>query len=119
MELDHLVVFDSEVMTCALQMSHLVDTKNRFNHMYRRIPQTSMVHSSVISCKTLCNMSFDQHPITELLKHVLIGVHLHEEAGAERPADVGVIISAGELCAPARQVEAVHDPGQLLAHVVS
>lgn len=45
--------------------------------------------------------------------------HLHEETGAERSADVEVIISAGELCAAARQVEAVHDPGQLLPHVVS
>lgn len=45
--------------------------------------------------------------------------HLHEEAGAECPADVDVVISAGELCAPAGQVEAVHDPGQLLPHVVS
>lgn len=45
-------------------------------------------------------------------------VHLHEEARAESPTDVDVIISAGELCAPTRQVEAVHDPGQLLPHVV-
>lgn len=27
MQLDHLVVFDCEVMTCALQMSHLEDDK--------------------------------------------------------------------------------------------
>ncbi len=46
-------------------------------------------------------------------------VHLHEEAGAERSADVDVVISAGELRAPAGQVEAVHDSGQLLPHVVS
>lgn len=44
--------------------------------------------------------------------------HLHEEAGAERSADVDVVISAGELCAPAGQVEAVHDPRQLLPHVI-
>lgn len=53
-----------------------------------------------------------------LLKHLLMIVHLHEEASAERPADVNVVISAGELCAPAGQVETVHDPGQLLPHVV-
>lgn len=45
-------------------------------------------------------------------------VHLHEEASAERPANVDVVISTGELSAPAGQVEAVHDPGQLLPHVV-
>lgn len=43
---------------------------------------------------------------------------LHEEAGDQHLADVGVVVSAGEVGAPARQVEAVHDPGQLLAHVV-
>lgn len=55
----------------------------------------------------------------QLFKHLLPRVYLHEEAGAERPADVDVIISTGELCAPAGQIEAVHDPGQLLPHVVS
>lgn len=45
--------------------------------------------------------------------------HLHEEAGAERSSNVDVVISAGELCAPAGQVEAVHDSGQLLPHIVS
>lgn len=45
--------------------------------------------------------------------------HLHEEASAECSADVEVIIPAGEFCAAAGQVEAVHDPGQLLTHVVS
>lgn len=45
-------------------------------------------------------------------------LYLHEEAGAERLADVDVVVSAGEFCAPAGQVEAVHDPGQLLPHVV-
>lgn len=48
------------------------------------------------------------------LKHL----YLHEEAGAQRLADVDVVVPAGELCAPAGQVEAVHDPGQLLPHVV-
>lgn len=38
-------------------------------------------------------------------------VYLHEEASAECSADVDVIIPAGEFCAPAGQVEAVHDPG--------
>lgn len=46
-------------------------------------------------------------------------VYLHEEASAECSADVEVIISAGEFCAAAGQVEAVHDPGQLLTDVVS
>lgn len=65
-KLDHLVVFDCEVMACALQVRHL-----------------------------------------------------HEESSAERSSDVDVVISACELCAAARQVETVHDPGQLLPHVVS
>lgn len=47
-----------------------------------------------------------------------MSAHLHEEAGAERPSDVDVVISACELRAPTRQVEAVHDPGQLLPHIV-
>ncbi len=65
-------------------------------------------------------MSLDQCLTKELFKHLLMcDVHLHEEAGAERSADVDVVISAGELRAPAGQVEAVHDPGQLLPHVVS
>lgn len=45
--------------------------------------------------------------------------HLHEEASAESTPDVDVVISAGELCAPPGQVKAVHDPRQLLTHVVS
>lgn len=49
---------------------------------------------------------------------LLLCVHLHEETGAERPANVDVVIPAGELRAPTGQVEAVHDPGQLLPHVV-
>lgn len=44
--------------------------------------------------------------------------HLHEEAGDQRSADVDVVVSAAELGAPPRQVEALHDPGQLLPHVV-
>ncbi len=55
----------------------------------------------------------------ELLKHLLKCDYLHEEAGAERSPYVDVVISAGELSAPAGQVEAVHYPGQLLPHVVS
>lgn len=47
-----------------------------------------------------------------------MSAHLHEEAGAERPSDVDVVISACELRAPTRQVEAVHDPGKLLPHIV-
>lgn len=43
---------------------------------------------------------------------------LHEEASDQRPADVNVVVSAVELGAPPRQVEAVHDPGQLLPYVV-
>lgn len=43
---------------------------------------------------------------------------LHEEASDQRSADVGVVVSAAKLGAPPRQAEAVHDPGQLLAHVV-
>lgn len=46
-------------------------------------------------------------------------LYLHEEAGAERFADIDVVISAGKFCASPWQVEAVHDPGQLLPHVVS
>lgn len=45
-------------------------------------------------------------------------IYLHEETSAERFANVDVVIPAGEFCAPAGQVEAVHDPGQLLPHVV-
>lgn len=43
---------------------------------------------------------------------------LHEEAGDECAADVGVVVSVGELGAAPRQAEAVHDPRQLLPHVV-
>lgn len=53
----------------------------------------------------------DRRLTNKLLKHLLMCVYLHEEASAERPADVDVIIPAGEFCAPAGQVEAVHDPG--------
>lgn len=45
--------------------------------------------------------------------------YLHKEAGAERPADVDVVIPAGELSAATGQVKTIHDPGQLLPHVVS
>ena len=44
--------------------------------------------------------------------------HLHEEAGAERAADVDVVVPAGELGAAPREAEAVHDARQLLPHVV-
>lgn len=62
-------------------------------------------------------------PLDQLTKkgpfqHWLLCDYLHEEAGAERSADVGVVISASELCATAGQVEAVHDPRQLLPHVI-
>lgn len=63
-------------------------------------------------------MGSDHRLTKELFKHLLMCVYLHEEASAERSADVDVVISAGEFCAPAGQVEAVHDPGQLLPHVV-
>lgn len=43
---------------------------------------------------------------------------LHEEASDQRSADVNVVVPAAELGAPPRQVEAIHDPGQLLANVV-
>ncbi len=43
---------------------------------------------------------------------------LHEEASDQRSADVDVVVSAAEVSAPPRQVEAVHDSGQLLAYVV-
>ena len=43
---------------------------------------------------------------------------LHEEAGNQRAGDVDVIVPAAEVDALPRQVEAVHDPGQLLPHVV-
>ena len=43
---------------------------------------------------------------------------LHEEASDQRSADVDVVVSAVELSAPPRQIEAVHDPGQLLPYVV-
>lgn len=45
-------------------------------------------------------------------------LYLHEETSAERFANVDVVIPAGEFCAPAGQIEAVHDPGQLLPHIV-
>ena len=44
--------------------------------------------------------------------------HLHEEAGAERLPDVQVVILAGEVRAGSLQVEPVHDPTELLSHVV-
>ena len=44
--------------------------------------------------------------------------YLHEEARHKGLADVEIIVAAGEVCAAAFQVEAVHDAGQLLAHVV-
>ena len=44
--------------------------------------------------------------------------HLHEEAGAERLPDVQVIILAGEVRAGPLQVEPVHNPTELLPHVV-
>ena len=44
--------------------------------------------------------------------------HLHEEAGDERLPDVDVVVAGGEVGGAARHVEPVHDPGQLLAHVV-
>lgn len=43
---------------------------------------------------------------------------LHEEAGNKRAADVDVVVPAAEVGALPRQVEAVHDPGQLLPYVV-
>lgn len=97
MQLDHLVVFYSQVMTRALQMSHLRDeeTQNRTTDQELGEGGTS-------------GPTWDQ----------LNRPYLHEEAGAERLADVDVVVSAGEFCAPAGQVEAVHDPGQLLPHVV-
>ena len=53
------------------------------------------------------------------IKNITKRVYLHEEASAECSADVDVVISAGELCAPAWQIKSVHDPGQLLPNVVS
>lgn len=44
---------------------------------------------------------------------------LHEKASDQRSADVDVIVPAVEIGASSRQVEALHDPRQLLAHVVS
>lgn len=44
---------------------------------------------------------------------------LHEESSDQCSADIEVIISAAKLSASPRQVEALHDPGQLLPHVVS
>ena len=44
--------------------------------------------------------------------------HLHEEAGAERLPDVQVVILAGEVRASSLQVEPVHNPAELLPHVV-
>ena len=64
-ELDHLVVLDSQIVPCPLQVSHL-----------------------------------------------------HEEAGAERLPDVQVVILAGEVRAGSLQVEPVHNPTELLPHVV-
>ena len=44
--------------------------------------------------------------------------YLHEESGDECLPDVDVVVPGGEVGGAARHVEAVHDPGQLLAHVV-
>ena len=44
--------------------------------------------------------------------------YLHEEASDERLPDVDVVVATAEVCAGATQVEAVHDAGQLLSHVV-
>ena len=45
--------------------------------------------------------------------------YLHEEASDESLPDVDVIVATAEVCAGATQVEAVHDAGQLLSHIVS
>ena len=50
--------------------------------------------------------------------HNLALTYLHEEPGDERLPDVDVVVPGGEVGGAARHVEAVHDPGQLLPHVV-
>lgn len=99
-QLDHLVVFYSQVMTRALQMSHLKDNETTDQERGKGGTSGPTRDQLSVSLKELNHR------------------HLHEEAGAERLADVDVVVSAGEFCAPTGQVEAVHDPGQLLPHVV-
>ena len=55
---------------------------------------------------------------SEIVARPLQVRHLHEEAGAERLPDVQVVILAGEVRAGSLQVEPVHDPTELLPHVV-
>ena len=43
---------------------------------------------------------------------------LHEESRHEGLPDVEIVVSAGEVGTGSSQVESVHDPGQLLPHVV-
>ena len=43
---------------------------------------------------------------------------LHEEPGTERLPDVKVVVLAGEVSAGSLEVKSVHDPTELLTHVV-
>lgn len=44
--------------------------------------------------------------------------HLHEEPGDESLSDVDVVVSGIEIGRGPLQIEPIHDPGQLLPHVV-
>lgn len=66
-------------------------------------------HDNTFRDRTLWALPFSVWPVS---------TDLHEESCDQCSANVDVVVSAGELCAAAGQAEAVHDPGQLLAHVV-
>lgn len=44
--------------------------------------------------------------------------YLHEEPGDQGFPDVEVVVPTGKVSAGAAEVEPVHDPGQLLSHIV-
>lgn len=44
--------------------------------------------------------------------------YLHEKPGYESLANVRIVVTTGEVCACAFQIESVHDARQLSAHVV-
>ena len=44
--------------------------------------------------------------------------HLHKEAGTQSFPDVEIVIFAGEVSAGPLEIEPVHDPTQLLSHII-
>ena len=79
-----------------------------------------MILGAVVFTKTSAGMELDHLVVldSEIVSRPLQVSHLHEEAGAERLPDVQVVILAGEVRAGSLQVEPVHDPTELLPHVV-